>query len=76
MTRVERLEAARDALARAIPEADGQRLPALVREYRAVLTELDELGAAPAKPKGSRSVDDIAAARAARLAKAKGSNSA
>lgn len=67
MTRVERLEAARDALAAAIASADEARLPALVKEYRATLAELESLAPEEPEQKGT-ALDELKKRRAARLA--------
>ncbi len=61
-SRLDDLTAARSRLIEALAAADVRELPAIVRELRAVLVELDELK--PAE-KGN-AVDDLAARRAAR----------
>jgi hypothetical protein len=62
-TRRERLEQARDALSEAIDACESKRdLPALVREYRATLAEIDALPI----PQEVSDADEIAARRAAR----------
>jgi hypothetical protein len=61
-----RLEAVRDRLALAIGEADPKELPALSREYRATLAEIEALP----KEKGSATVDQLKERRAARRAAA------
>jgi hypothetical protein len=69
LTRREDLEAARDHLRSLLgDESDGAKAAAVSRELRAVLTELEKLGAG----RTSSRVDDLAAKRATRLAKAKG----
>ena len=63
MTRLERLEAARDALAVAVASVDPEKLPAVVKEYRATLAEIEQL--APAEQKGTP-LDELKKRRAAR----------
>lgn len=64
-SRLDRLTVARDALAAAIAECDSKRdLPSLVREYRATMAEVDELGKVEAKV--SDPIDDLASRRTAR----------
>lgn len=71
-TRVDRLTTDRDYLESAMPEASARELPALIREHRAVMKELEQL-AAPVK--GSIR-DQLAAKRAAREAGAPGTPAA
>ena len=60
--RLERLLATRDKLAIALAENPSQRdLPALSREYRMVLAEIDSINA---KDDGPDAVDQLAARRA------------
>lgn len=67
----ERLEAVREHLSGLLEvEADGAKAAALSRELRAVLTELEKLGAG----RSSSRVDEIAQRRESRLAKAAGSD--
>lgn len=62
--RRERLEAARDLAASTLVGLDGDKLAPLLREYRAILAELDAL---PNTAEVS-DADEIAARRAARRA--------
>lgn len=62
-TRLQRLEVARDLLEATLPDAAQQYAAPLIREYRAVLAEIDAL--TPAEPKGD-AIDQLAARRTAR----------
>ena len=68
-TRAERLTADRDLLELAMADATPSQLPALVKEHRAVLAEIEKLAATP---KGSV-IDQIAQKRREREAGAAGS---
>lgn len=61
------LEALRDRLGMAMTKAEAREVPALSRELRMIIDELDRLGAGV----GGDSVDDLAARRARRRAAAK-----
>ena len=67
MDRRERLEAARDTLTALLAGADDRSAPAVSRELRAVLAELDSLPAAS----GKSTQDELKERRAQRLADAK-----
>jgi hypothetical protein len=72
LTRAESLAADRDRLEAAIAKAEPRELPALVREHRAVLKELEAL----AKPQKGSTRDQLAEKRAARKAGAAGTAAA
>jgi hypothetical protein len=67
-TRSDRLAADRDRLEAVMAGADAKALPALVREHRLVLKELESL----AVPKKGSVRDQVAEKRAARQARAAG----
>lgn len=62
-TRAERLAMDRDLLEAAMAEGDPKALPALVREHRAVMAELEAL---TPQAKAGDPLDEIAARRSAR----------
>jgi hypothetical protein len=77
VTRIERLEAARDRLAALLAgEADGSKAASLSREVRALEAELAELKPAEVVAPTKGTVDDIAARREARKSGPSGSGSA
>lgn len=65
VSRLSRLEAARDLLEAAQGQVDPDKLPAVVREYRAVMAEIDELVKAQPAVKGTP-LDELQARRADR----------
>jgi hypothetical protein len=65
-TRLERLEQDRTAIEAAIEIAEPHQLPALVREHRLLLAEIESL----AKPKEGSTRDQLAQRRASRQARA------
>lgn len=64
-TRLERLEAARDRLEVAQGQVDPDKLPTVVREYRAVMAEIEEIEKAQPKQKGTP-LDELQARRSQR----------
>jgi hypothetical protein len=71
LSRLERLEASRDRLEVAQGQVDPDKLPAVVREYRAVMAEIAEIEKAHPKQKGTP-LDELQAKRSVRGAASAG----